>query len=111
VSVTRAGVVAVGDVPGKPVAPSEVTGDVVGDVTDGVVVSVVVVVVDAAGVVTTAAPPLRFTAPPHTAAVPGFVTRPSVPTRLTPAGNELFGGSSGRVLPPALALFPDLHII
>jgi hypothetical protein len=46
----------------------------------------VVGVVGVGGVVGVAAVPLRFTAPPHTAAVPVFVTTRSVTTSVTPAG-------------------------
>jgi hypothetical protein len=68
-----------------------------GESGSGVVVGVVAVVgVDAAGgVVVTAAPP-RFTAPPHAAVVPVFVTITSVTTSVTPAGTV---NASTAVLP------------
>jgi hypothetical protein len=84
VGVAAVGDVVVGDVVvGDVVAGDAVVGDVesVGEVVDGVPAAVV----EAAGVVVTATPP-RFTAPPHVAAVPVFVTRTSVTTSVTPAG-------------------------
>jgi hypothetical protein len=87
-----AGVAAV-DLGAAPGSVADVVMDVVvGDVdVVGVVVVTVGVPVDVTdvgdwGAVMVATPPARFTPPPHTAAVPVFVTITSVTTSTTPSG-------------------------